>query len=138
MSITSYLNEMLEDFSQFDSKFDLLEYIIEFGKELTPLDKEDLIEKNKVKGCTSNVFLKCTLNDGKVYCKAQSEALIVGGYIAILLQAINGKSKDEILEHKQEIENFVVKAGIKKNLTPTRASAFSNILELLFSQIKNL
>ena len=136
--VKHYFEEVLEDFSAFESRFDLLEYIVGFGKDLEKLNKKDLIEKNKVKGCTSNVYLKCTLLGGKVQCHAQSDALIVGGYLAILLEAINGKTKEEILNNKQEIEEFVVKAGIKKNLTPTRASAFSNILELLFSQINEL
>lgn len=137
-NIKQYFKEVLEDFSEFESRFELLEYIVEFGKDLKKLHKEDIVDNNKVKGCTSNVYLHTFLENNKVLVNAQSDALIVGGYLAILIEGINSKTKNEILEQRSIIEDFVIKAGIKKNLTPTRASAFSNILELLFNQIKNL
>ena len=43
-------NEIIEEFMIFDNWIDKYQYIIELGRELTPLTEDEKIEKNKIKG----------------------------------------------------------------------------------------
>jgi cysteine desulfuration protein SufE len=46
---------------------------------LPSLEEQHKIDINKVKGCQSTVWLVSDFRDGKVYYKAESDAVIVKG-----------------------------------------------------------
>src|SRR6476660_3837015 len=96
-SIEEIENEIVEEFSLFDSWDDKYEYIIDLGKKLPPLEDEYKIDENKVRGCQSTVWLVADHTDGKVLYKAESDAVIVKGLISLLIRVLSGHSSDEIL-----------------------------------------
>ena len=69
--------EIVEEFALFDSWDDKYEYIIDLGKKLPPLEEEFKKDENKVRGCQSTVWLVADYRDGKVFYKAESDAVIV-------------------------------------------------------------
>ena len=68
-------NEIVEEFSLFDSWDDKYEYIIDLGKTLPALEDQYKIDDNKVRGCQSTVWLVADNKDGKVFI----QFLSVGG-----------------------------------------------------------
>src|SRR5438477_11882364 len=100
-SIQGTENEIVEEFSLFDSWDDKYEYIIDLGKKLLPLDEKYKIDENRVRGCQSTVWLVADYRDarpdeqeqkdldrrpvgrGKVFYKAESDAVIVKGLISM-------------------------------------------------------
>ena len=107
------------------------EYILWLGKKLPPPNDEIIIPENKVKGCVSEVYVKGTLKQGKVYWQGFSDALITRGLLSFLIKGLNELSPQEILNLSN---NFIEDTGLKKSLTPSRSNGFLNILIKMKSQ----
>jgi len=129
-SIQEVENEIVEEFALFDSWDDKYEYIIDLGKKLPPLEEQHKIDINKVKGCQSTVWLVSDFRDGKVYYKAESDAVIVKGLISMLIRVLSGHSPDEVIDTKLD---FINKIGMTTHLAQTR----SNGLLAMVRQMKN-
>ena len=107
------------------------EYILWLGKKLPSPNNEILIPKNKVKGCVSEVYVKGTLKQGKIYWQGFSDALITRGLLSFLISGLNELSPRDILNLSN---NFIEDTGLKKSLTPSRSNGFLNILIKMKSQ----
>ena len=107
------------------------EYILWLGKKLPSPNNEILIPKNKVKGCVSEVYVKGTLKQGKIYWQGFSDALITRGLLSFLISGLNDLSPQDILNLNN---NFIEDTGLKKSLTPSRSNGFLNILIKMKSQ----
>jgi len=122
--------EIVEEFSLFDSWDDKYEYIIDLGKKLPPLDEKHKIDENRVRGCQSTVYLVADYKDGKVYYKAESDAVIVKGLISMLIRVLSGQRPDDIVNAPL---NFIKEIGMMTHLAQTR----SNGLLAMVKQMKN-
>jgi len=129
-SIQGTENEIVEEFSLFDSWDDKYEYIIDLGKKLAPLDEKYKIDENRVRGCQSTVYLVADYRDGKVYYKAESDAVIVKGLISMLIRVLSGQKPDDIVMAPL---NFIREIGMMTHLAQTR----SNGLLAMVKQMKN-
>jgi cysteine desulfuration protein SufE len=122
--------EIVEEFSLFDSWDDKYEYIIDLGKKLPPLDQKYRVDENKVRGCQSTVWLAAEFSNGKVFYKADSDAVIVKGLISMLIRVLSGQTPDEIVAAKLA---FINEIGMTNHLAQTR----SNGLLAMVKQMKN-
>lgn len=129
-SIEEIENEIVEEFSLFDSWDDKYEYIIDLGKKLPPLEDQHKKDENKVKGCQSTVWLTADYKDGRIYYKADSDAVIVKGLISMLIRVLSGQNADSIVNAKLD---FINKIGMMNHLAQTR----SNGLLSMVKQMKN-
>ncbi len=122
--------EIVEEFGLFDSWDDKYEYIIDLGKKLPELEDKYKLDENKVKGCQSTVWLVADYNDGRVFFKADSDAVIVKGLISMLIRVLSGHTPDEIVNAKLD---FIQQIGMTTHLAQTR----SNGLLSMVKQMKN-
>ena len=122
--------EIVEEFALFDNWEDKYEYIINLGKKLEPLDAKFKIDENKIKGCQSQVWLTADEKEGRIYFKADSDAVIVRGLVSMLIRVLSGHTAREILDAKLE---FIDRIGMKNHLAQTR----SNGLLSMVKQMKN-
>ena len=122
--------EIVEEFALFDSWDYKYEYIIDLGKKLPPLEEQYKLDINKVKGCQSTVWLVADYKEGKVFYKAESDAVIVKGLISMLIRVLSGHSADEIIASKLD---FINQIGMTTHLAQTR----SNGLLAMVKQMKN-
>src|SRR5690349_18865881 len=129
-TIESIENEIIEEFSLFDSWDDKYEYIIDLGKKLQPLEEKFKTDENRVRGCQSTVWLVADYKDGKVLYKAESDAVIVKGLISMLIRVLSGHTPDEIINAKL---GFIQQIGMTTHLAQTR----SNGLLAMVKQMKN-
>jgi cysteine desulfuration protein SufE len=122
--------EIVEEFSLFDSWDDKYEYIIDLGKKLAPLEDKYKVDENRVRGCQSTVYLVADYREGKVYYKAESDAVIVKGLISMLIRVLSGQKPDDIVNAQL---NFIKEIGMMTHLAQTR----SNGLLAMVKQMKN-
>jgi cysteine desulfuration protein SufE len=122
--------EIVEEFSLFDNWDDKYEYIIDLGKKLPPLEEQHKKDENKVRGCQSTVWLVADYNNGKVFYKAESDAVIVKGLISMLIRVLSGQAPDDIVNAKLD---FIRDIGMMTHLAQTR----SNGLLAMVKQMKN-
>ena len=84
-------------------------YIIKLGQKLDPLDDKHKVEENLVRGCQSQVWLVTEQDDGNVIFKADSDAAITKGLVAMLVNFYSGENPDTILQTDPE---FIDKIGM--------------------------
>lgn len=118
--------EIIDEFSFFESWQDKYEYIIELGKKLKDFPEDKRTEDNKVKGCQSSVWVVTRDEDGKIYFKADSDSTIVKGLIALLIRVLNGRTPEEILSSEL---GFIDKTGLKQHLAQTRANGLAAMIK---------
>ena len=94
------------------------------------LEDQYKIDENRVRGCQSTVWLVADYRDGKVFYKAESDAVIVKGLISMLIRVLSGQSPDNIIQAKL---NFIQQIGMTTHLAQTR----SNGLLAMVKQMKN-
>jgi|SRR6478735_4054853 len=119
-------DEIVDEFSMFDNWEDKYEYIIDLGKKLQPLDPKYKVEENKIKGCQSQVWLIADEQDGRIYFKADSDAIIVRGLVNMLIRVLSGHTPDEIINAKLE---FINKIGMTSHLAQTRSNGLLSMVK---------
>jgi cysteine desulfuration protein SufE len=129
-SIAAIEQEVVEEFSLFDNWDDKYEYIIDLGKKLAPLEAQYKVDENRVRGCQSTVWLAADYRDGKIFFKADSDAVIVKGLISLLIRVLSGQSPEAIIQAPLD---FIKDIGMMSHLAQTR----SNGLLSMVRQMKN-
>ena len=128
-TINEIQDEVIEEFAVFDDWMDKYQMLIDLGNELDALDNKYKTEQNLIDGCQSRVWLQCDYEDGVLVFKADSDALIVKGIIALLLRVVSGHTPKEIIDADLY---FIEKIGLREHLSPTR----SNGLLAMVKQVK--
>lgn len=118
-------NEVVETFSMYDEWLDKYEYLIDLGKNLEAYPEDCKTEDKLIKGCQSRVWLDYKVQDGKIYFKADSDAIITKGIISLLISVYSGRTPEEIASSDF---GFIEKIGLKENLSPTRANGLASMI----------
>lgn len=118
-TINELQDEVVEEFSDFDDWMDKYQMLIDLGNDLETLDDKYKTEQNLIDGCQSRVWVQCDYADGKLVFTADSDALIVKGIIALLIQVLSGHTPKEILDADLY---FIDKIGLRDHLSPTRSN----------------
>lgn len=126
LSIAETEKEIIEEFALFDSWDDKYEYIIDLGKKLPPLDPKYKTDENRVRGCQSSVWLVADYRDGKLFYKAESDAMIVKGLISMLIRVLSGRTTNEIIEAKLD---FIREIGMTTHLAQTRSNGLLSMVK---------
>lgn len=129
MTINEIQDQIIADFNQFDDWMDKYALLIDLGNSLEPFDEKYKIPQNIIEGCQSRVWLNAELVDGKVIYEGESDAILVKGIVALLLQVLSGQTPDDIVNAELY---FIDKIGLKEHLSPTR----SNGLLAMVKQMK--
>lgn len=117
---------IIDEFSRFTDWEDRYAHIIGMGREHGDIDESLKIEKFRVKGCQSTVYLAPQFKEGRVHFEAASDAMIVNGLIAILMQVYNDRTPDEILNTPPQ---FIHDLGLAENLTMGRQNGLKSMIE---------
>uniref|UniRef100_UPI004028131B SufE family protein n=1 Tax=Prevotella sp. TaxID=59823 RepID=UPI004028131B len=130
MTINEAQDEVIEQFQDFSDWMDKYQLLIDLGSELEPLADKYKTEQNLIDGCQSRVWVQCDMTEeGHLVFTADSDALIVKGIIALLIQVLSDHTPKEILDADLY---FIERIGLKDHLSPTR----SNGLLAMVKQIK--
>ena len=128
MSINEIQDEIIEEFAGFDDWMDKYQLLIDLGNEQEPLDEKYKTEQNLIDGCQSRVWLVAEEEEVKtgevnsekvIHFRAESDALIVKGIVALLIRVLSGHTPQEILEADLY---FIEAIGLKEHLSPTRSN----------------
>ena len=122
------LARIVERFQRRTNPKQRYEQLLWYAKRLKEMSQEDKTPENKVPGCVSQVFITANLEDGKVCYQGDSDAQLVKGLVALLIEALNGLTPDEILQISPD---FTQDTGLNVSLTPSRANGFYNIFQTM-------
>jgi cysteine desulfuration protein SufE len=142
MTINEIQDEIIEEFSGFDDWMDKYQLLIDLGNEQEPLEEKYKTEQNLIDGCQSRVWLVAdyvkesgvrsqesgvrsletgdrSQESGVIHFRAESDALIVKGIVALLIRVLSGHTPQEILDADLY---FIEESGLKEHLSPTRSN----------------
>lgn len=130
MTYPANIQDMIDDFAFLDDWEDRYMHVIDLGKGLPPLAEGDKTESNKVKGCASQVWLVSAHKDGVWSFSGDSDAHIVKGLVAIVLEIFSGRSAAEIAA--LDANDILSNLGLAEHLSTQR----SNGLAAMIGRIK--
>jgi cysteine desulfuration protein SufE len=112
-----------DDFAFLDDWEDRYRYIIELGGDLEPYPESARDDAHKVPGCVSQVWLhtaRGTGDDPVLSFRADSDAHIVRGLVAIMIALHSGRTARQILA--TDAEAALRELGLDEHLTPQRSN----------------
>lgn len=123
------LDALAEEFSVFENDWESrIQYLIDLGRELESLSRDEQVDPNKVRGCASQVWLVTEPGpDGTLRFRGDSDAHIVRGLIAILLRLYSGRRPEEILEF--DAQAAYDRLGLAGMLTMQRSNGLFSMVE---------
>lgn len=126
MTINDKQDEIIEEFDMLDDWMDRYQLILDYAKDLSPLSAEDKTEQNLIDGCQSKVWFACRLEEGKIIYKGDSDALLVRGIVALLIDVLSGHTPKEIVDADLY---FIDRIGLREHLSPTRTNGLVAMLK---------
>ena len=105
-------------------------YLIDLGKKLPGLSDAEKTEDTRVHGCQAMVWLVIAPDDaqpGHLRIRADSDAFIVRGLIAVLLVIFDGRTPAEIAQ--TDAIRHLTALGLDKHLSPTRKNGLFAMVE---------
>jgi cysteine desulfuration protein SufE len=140
MRIEEIEEEIVSEFDLFDDWMDKYNYIIEVGKSVGTIDEKYKKNQFLISGCQSQVWVHAQYEDGKVFFKADSDALITKGIVGLLIRVLSGQPADDIISADL---GFIDRIGLKEHLSQTRSNGLVNMIKqmklyaLAFKAAKN-
>lgn len=122
------LAKIVERFQRRSNPKQKYEQLLWYGQKLPEMPESAKIPENKVNGCVSQVYITAQLADGKVLYQGDSDAQLVKGLVAFLIEGLNDLSPEEIIRVQP---NFIEDTGLQVSLTPSRANGFYNIFKMM-------
>ena len=132
------LAQIIENFDYLDDWEDRYRYLIELGRDLTPMAETDHVEANKVNGCASQVWLKTHISSDKLPVltfEGDSDAHIVRGLVALSISFYSGNSAQDII--KSDALELFKSLGLSAHLTPQRSNGVRAMVERIKSDALN-
>ena len=121
------LSEIEEAFELLDDWETRFEYLLDLGRRLPPLPPGGQREENRVHGCQASVWMLMGVDEqGRMELRAQSDAFIVNGLIAILLSLYDGRTPSEVLA--VDAEAVFRKLELDSHLSPTRRNGLHSMI----------
>jgi cysteine desulfuration protein SufE len=110
-------------------------FLIDMGRELEPLPEADHTDAHKVRGCASQVWITTEREkDGTLHFRADSDAHIVKGLIAVLLKLYSGRTPDEIIAF--DAHAAMAKLGLPEALSSQRANGLNAMIDRIKSEAR--
>jgi cysteine desulfuration protein SufE len=128
-------DEIIASFRLFPEWLDRYQYLIDLGKKLPPLAAEEMRDDKLLAGCQSRVWLYLEGDAGRVTIRANSDAAIVSGLIALLTQVYSGCTARQIVDTEPY---FIREIGLADHLSPTRANGLHAMLNAIKSHAESL
>ena len=126
--IDAQLAELTDEFDLLGDWEERYRHIIDLGKGLGPLSDEERSEANKVRGCASQVWLVAEpAAEGRLVFRGDSDAHIVRGLIAILLQLYSGRAPADMLAF--DAKAAMARLGLAGALSAQRSNGLFSMVE---------
>jgi cysteine desulfuration protein SufE len=126
MTLDEKQEEIIAEFEQFSDWMEKYNYLIEISKDLEPLDPKFKTPDNVIHGCQSRVWLVAEIQDDILVFKADSDAIITKGIIALLISVLSGRKPEEIMNANLY---FIDQIGLRQNLSPTRSNGLLSMIK---------
>lgn len=120
--------QIIDEFDLLDDWMDRYQHLVELGRQLAPLHESEKTDERLLAGCQSQVWLVVEGDAEALTFRANSDAAIVSGLIALLLRVYSGCSAETILATEPR---FIDAIGLSQHLSPNRANGLNAMLQAI-------
>jgi cysteine desulfuration protein SufE len=128
-------DRIIDEFGLFPEWLDRYQYLIDLGRKLPQLGEDERTDDRLLAGCQSRVWLYLEGDADRITIRANSDAAIVSGLIALLIRVYSGCSAREIVETEPY---FIGGIGLSEHLSPTRANGLHAMLNAIKAHAQSL
>lgn len=125
MTISEIQDKIIDEFSMFDDWMDKYNLLIDIGKDLPVIDPKYKVKDFLIEGCQSKVWLHPDFDGTIITFRADSDAIITRGIVALLIKVLSGRTPEEIIATDLY---FIEKIGLRQNLSPTRSNGLLSMV----------
>ena len=137
MTIDQIAQDLRDEFDFLDDWETRYAHLIDLGKANTPLADHERTESTRVRGCASQVWLVSHFTEtGDLHLRAESDAMIVSGLIALLIRLYSGQPAQKILSF--DIHGLLEEIGVSGALTAQRSNGLSSMLERIHDDAQTM
>ncbi|QLF92175.1 SufE family protein [Pseudomonas sp. ABC1] len=119
--------EALAAFSTCKGWEDHARLLMKWGAKLEPLKPFERCESNRIQGCESQVWLVAERPNGNWHFRADSEARLLRGLLALLLARIQGL--DAMALDTLDLVDWFQQLGLSRQLSPSRSNGMNAVLQ---------
>lgn len=126
------IEELADNFALFDEWEDKYAYIVDLGRRMDALPDAEKSPETKVTGCMSQVWIKPEVTDdtpARLRFRGDSDAHIVKGLIAILLQIYSDRTAEEILS--VDPKAMMTRLELENHISPNRRNGLVSMVETI-------
>ena len=132
MTVQNRANEIAGEFDFLDDWETRYAHIIDLGKANPSLAPEERTEQTRVRGCASQVWMILDEDEqGHLTIRAESDAMIVSGLIAVLIRLFSGAPREDIIAF--DAPAFLEEIGVTGALSAQRSNGLNAMLERIRS-----
>lgn len=128
MTIREKEQEFIDDFNELGDWFLQYEYLLESTSDMKPVTEEERTGLSRVPGCQSGVWLVITCVNKKVHIRADSEALIIKGILAIIVSLLDGRTPEELQQYQMR---FIEETALHEQLSTDRFYGISSVVKAI-------
>lgn len=115
-----------------------MKHLLSYAAKFPPLDEENRSAKNRVMGCTTQVWVDAKLDgEGRVRFRAYSDSEVSRGFCGCLIWVLDGAFPEEVLNLKTEDLGLLNFGGISGGVK-SRANTWYNVLISMQKKTKRL
>lgn len=127
MSIEIKAAEIREEFSWLEDWEARYAHLIDLGKANPALAPDERTGETLVRGCASQVWMVTGVAEGQLGVRAESDAIIVSGLIALLTRIYSGQPVSDVLRF--DVKALLDDIGVTGALTAQRSNGLASMLE---------
>lgn len=120
------IDELVEEFDFLGDWEERYRYLIELGQDMPALSDHEKTDQNRVKGCTSRVWLVIDDASNPFRFRADSDAHIVKGLAALLVRLYSGRSPEDIAAI--DPRDVLTRIGLAEHLSPQRSNGLNSMI----------
>lgn len=125
-TLTEIQDEIIGEFELFTDWMDKYNYLIELSKDLPVIDPKYKTNEYVINGCQSKVWLRADMEGENIIYRADSDAIITKGIIALLIRIMSNRKPSEVMN----ADLFFIDAiGLRQNLSPTRSNGLLSMVK---------
>jgi len=103
-------------------------HLMDMGRRLEPLSEVERSDANKVRGCTSQVWLITEPQaDRSVRFRGDSDSDIVRGLVAVLIRLYSGRKPEDVLDF--DIKGAFDRLGFSGAISAQRSNGFFSMVQ---------
>lgn len=128
-TVDQHQDEIIDAFTTLSGdRVAMLDYLIDLGNTLAPMDPLYKTDDYLVQGCMSKVWIADRLVQERLFFQADSNTAITKGLISLLLKIFSGQSVEAIVETDLY---FIEAIGIRSLIGFQRASGLAHMIKTL-------